>query len=198
LLSPRQRSQQIAYLPQRAPDDVDLSVEEVVLLGRYPFRSFGLFESAEDYRVARHAMAITETHVFADRTLATLSGGELQRVHLAAALAQEPQLLLLDEPTASLDIQHQLAVFRILRERALRERLAVVAVTHDVNLATQFCTEALLLHDGKAVAAGPISEVLTPQRLTPVYGVEFVGVCVSDDPVRRWVVPIDAHAQEAS
>ncbi len=189
--STRRRAQRVAFLPQRTPGDVDFRVRDVVLLGRYPHRSLGLFESAEDYRVAERAMASTQTLEHADRALATLSGGEAQRVHLAAALAQEPRVLLLDEPTASLDLQHQLAICGILREKARRDGLAVVVVTHDVNLAAQFCTHVLLLHEGRAVAQGPSDAVLTPSVLQPIYGVTMVTLQTPNRPDRRWLVPLD-------
>ncbi len=191
-VSSRRRAQRLSFLPQRTAVDVDFCVRDVVLLGRYPHRSLGLFDSAEDYRVAERAMALTETLAYADRPIATLSGGEAQRVHLAAAIAQEPLILLLDEPTASLDLQHQLAIFRILHERAHRDRLAVVVVTHDVNLAAQFCTHVLLLHDGRAVASGTSVAVLTPSVLQSIYGVKLVTLTVPDHPDRRWIVPLDA------
>ncbi len=188
-LSPRRRAQIIAYVPQRSPGDIDLSVREVVLLGRFPHRSLGLFESPEDFRIADRAMETTGTLAFADRPLTTLSGGEAQRVHVAAALAQEPQVLLLDEPTASLDLQHQLAIFRILRDRAALDGLAVVVVTHDINLAARFCAHILLLHDGKSVATGSPEEVLTPGVLESVYGVPLAALTSADDPDRPWLVP---------
>jgi iron complex transport system ATP-binding protein len=148
-----------------------------------------LFESAGDYRIADRAMEITETAVFADRPIRTLSGGEAQRVHIAAALAQQPRLMLLDEPTASLDIQHELAIFRILRERAREDGLGVVAVTHDVNLAVAFCSHVLLLHEGAAAAAGTPADILLPDVLGPVYGVDLTTLSMPGDPDRRWVVP---------
>jgi len=191
-ISARRRAQRLAFLPQRTPADVDFCARDVVLLGRYPHRSLGLFDSAEDYRVAERAMALTETLAYADRPIATLSGGEAQRVHLAAALAQEPRILLLDEPTASLDLQHQQSIFRILNERAGRDGLGVVVVTHDVNLAAQFCTHVLLLNDGRAVAQGASTVVLTPAVLQPIYGVNLVTLTVPDHPDRRWIVPLDA------
>lgn len=191
-VSSRRRAQRVAFLPQRTPADVDFCVRDVVLLGRYPHRSLGLFDSAEDYRVAERTMALTETLAYADRPIATLSGGEAQRVHLAAALAQEPRILLLDEPTASLDLQHQLAIFRILHQRARYDGLGVVVVTHDVNLAAQFCTHVLLLNDGRAVAQGTSAAVLTPSILQPIYGVKLVTLTVADHPDRRWIVPLDA------
>ena len=188
-LRPRDRARKIAFLPQQAHGDLDFRVGDYVLMGRYPHRSFGLFESADDHRFAAEAMSRTRTTEFAERPLATLSGGEAQRVHLAAALAQQPELLLLDEPTASLDLQHQLAVFSILRDQSMCGGPAVVVVTHDVNLAAAYCSRVLVLHDGKAVANGPPVEVLTPAVLEPVYGVQLGTLSFPEDEARRWIVP---------
>ena len=191
LMSHRRRARKLTFVPQHTPTDLDLGVRDIVLMGRFPHRSLGLFESAEDYRIADRAMALTETSSFADRPLATLSGGEAQRVHVAAALAQEPELLLLDEPTASLDLEHQLAIFRVLRDRAQHDGLAVVVVTHDVNLAGQFCSHVLLLDRGRVVASGSPADVLTPEVLEPVYGVELATLAMPGHPERRWILPID-------
>jgi iron complex transport system ATP-binding protein len=188
-LAARERARRIAFLPQQMSGDLDFRVADLVLMGRYPHRSLGLFESAEDHRIARQAMSRTQTLAFADRAVVTLSGGEAQRVHLAAALAQEPALLLLDEPTASLDLQHQLAVFDILREQTAGGGPAVVVVTHDVNLAARFCTHVLLLNDGKTVACGSPAEVLTPAVLEPVYDVALAALALPGGPGRRWLVP---------
>ena len=191
-LSLRARAQRAAFVPQHPPHDLDLRVLDVVLMGRFPHRALGMFESAEDFRVAQRAMEVTETSPFADRHMRTLSGGEAQRVHIAAALAQEPQLLLLDEPTTSLDLHHQLRIFRILRDRALADGLGVVVVTHDVNLAGLFCSDVLLLDDGKVCAAGPPEFVLDAARLEPVYGVKLSRVALPDRPGRQWLVPLEA------
>lgn len=187
-MSHRSRAKRIAFLPQQPPGDLDLSVRDVVLMGRYPHRSMGLFDSEEDHQIAEHAMSVTATADFADRSIDTLSGGEAQRVHLAAALAQEPDLLLLDEPTASLDLQHQLSVLDILRRRSAEDGLAVVIVTHDVNLAFQFCTHALVIDDGHVVASGSPADALTPDVLGSVYGVTMALAEVAGAPDRRWIV----------
>ena len=185
------RARTIAFVPQHLPADLNLSAREIVLLARYPHRGLSLFESAEDRRVAEQAMQTTGVHTLADRSLATLSGGERQRVHIAAALAQQPQLLLLDEPTASLDLQHQMAIFRILRDRAARDGLAVVVVTHDVNLAARYCTQVLLLNDGRAVALGEPEAVVTPAVLEPVYGVALALLTGTDGANVRCIAAID-------
>ncbi len=190
-LADKSRARRIAFVPQKAPSELTLSARDVVLLGRFPYRSWSLFESAEDVGAAEQAMKRTETLELADRSLATLSGGEAQRVHMAAALAQQPKLLLLDEPTASLDLKHQLTVFSLLRDLACNSGLSVVVVTHDVNLAARFCSRVLLLHEGGVVAAGATAEVLTPDILEPVYGVTMTTLRSADHSGHAWIVPID-------
>jgi iron complex transport system ATP-binding protein len=148
----------------------------------------GLFESDRDFQVADEAMVRAGVLEFADRRMATLSGGEAQRVHIAAVLAQDPELLLLDEPTASLDIAHQLAVFDILRDFIRPGGPAVVVVSHDVNLVASYCTKVVLIHNGKVIATGPPGNVLTADRLQQVYGVEFTLV-PGERAHRGWLVP---------
>ncbi len=197
-LTGRERAQLIAFVPQHPPADIDSTVRDVVMLGRFPHRTLSLFESTDDRRIADRAMEITETIGFADRPMTTLSGGEAQRVHIAAALAQEPQVLLLDEPTASLDLQHQQAIFHILRQRTTGDGLAVAVVTHDVNLACQYCSHVLLLHDGRVVADGGPEDVVTPEVLRPVYGVELATLTMPGDTTRRWVVPTGDVPREST
>lgn len=183
------RSRRIAFLPQRVPTDLDLTAREIVLLGRYPHRSMGLFETAADSEAADRVMAITATLPFARSPLRTLSGGEAQRVHLAAALAQDPRLLLLDEPTAAMDLRHQLSMLQLLREQVDHAGVTVVFVAHDLNLASQFATHVLVLHEGKMIAVGAPDRVLLPQTLEPVYGLEFLSVPIGDETGQTWLAP---------
>jgi iron complex transport system ATP-binding protein len=157
-------------------------------MGRFPHRGYGLFETAEDRGVALRAMKITETEAFTERALSTLSGGESQRVHLAAALAQQPRVFLLDEPTSALDLAHQLAVFDALRRLTHEERVATVAVTHDINLAGHHCDHLALMSEGRIAAQGPSEEVLEQKTLESVYGVSFAVYDSSEDR-RRWMLP---------
>jgi iron complex transport system ATP-binding protein len=189
-LSPRRRARLAAFVPQAPPDvPPDQTVREFVLLGRFPHRDFALFESPADHHAADAALRTTETAAFADRPLRTLSGGEAQRVYLAAALAQAPRLLLLDEPTSSLDLQHQITMFSLLRNLADDRDMAVVVVTHDVNLAARYSTHVLLMHDGRVAACGPPAEVITPAVLEPVYGLKLTRLCDAAAPHRAWIVP---------
>jgi len=172
-VSPSARARQVAFLPQRPEAPPAITARQLVLLGRHPYRRYPLFESSEDFHVAEDALRQTRIAALADRTLDTLSGGEAQRVHLAAALAQQPRVLVLDEPTSALDPYHQLQIFSILRTLAREQGLAVLAATHDLNLAGQFCDRLLLLSNGREARRGPPDEVLDPELLASVYGVKF-------------------------
>lgn len=188
-LSIRDRARRVAFMPQSISQDLDYVARDIVLMGRFPHRSLGLFESSRDLEIAGRAMSQTQTLDLADRSLATLSGGEAQRVHLAAALAQEPGLLLLDEPTASLDLQHQISIFSILTETVTRGARGVVVVTHDVNLAANFCSHVVLMNEGRVVACDAPREVLSREVLEPVYGVKLM-VAQGGDSTHRWVFPV--------
>jgi iron complex transport system ATP-binding protein len=172
-MSPAARARLIAFLPQNPEAPAAATVEEIVRLGRHPHRGWSIFESPHDLEVVQAALARTGTSTFAARRLDTLSGGEAQRVHLAAALAQEPKLLVLDEPTANLDLHQQLKIFTLLAELTRNEHLAVLVVTHDLNLSAQFCDRVVVLRAGQMAAVGPPAAALRRDVLTEVYGVRF-------------------------
>lgn len=185
----RRRSRLAGFLPQHLETPDELTAREVVLLGRYPWRRMRFFDSDEDHAVADRALRTTDAVEFADRTLDTLSGGERQRVHLAAALAGEPELLVLDEPTAALDPYHQLRIFSILQRLCREDGMSVLVVTHDLNLAGQFCDTVLLLDGGEVAAVGAAGEVLRTDVLERVYRVGFRSVG-ADSTNQRWIVPV--------
>ena len=197
-VSRRERAQFLAFVPQRATEPPDHTAGRLVLMGRFPRRSMGLFDTADDREVAQQAMELTETSEFMDRPMDTLSGGEAQRVRIAAALASEPNILILDEPTAGLDLYQQLSVFSLLRELAVEKGMAVVAVTHDVNLAGRYGTHALLLHEGKVAGSGRPVEVLTPENLAPIYGVAMVALQSGWGEGHGWIVPLIAEREGGS
>ena len=166
-------ARQIGYLPQHVPALFDYTCEEVVAQGRYPhLGALGLL-GRRDVEIVRRAMAWTHVDAFARRPLAHLSGGERQRVLLASVLAQEGRFLLLDEPTAALDIHQQIDVARRLAHLA-RGGLCVIMVTHDLNLAAQFCDRLAVLHEGRLAADGPPAAVLTESLLKQVYATDLV------------------------
>ena len=168
----RSRAQIAAFVEQSASTEARLTAHEVVMLGRIPFQTvWQVAPTPQDTQVADAALASVDMTSFAARPYHTLSGGEQQRAQIARALAQQPRLLLLDEPTSHLDIHAQLATLTQLRQRAVAGTTVVLAL-HDLNLAAGFCDRLVLLHNGKVVATGTPEEVLTPALLRSVYGVE--------------------------
>jgi len=147
-----------------------MGVEEFVLLGRIPHRrKLQFLERREDLEISRRWMRLTGTSWLKDRLLGELSGGERQLVHLARALTQEPELLLLDEPTAHLDITHQVTILDLIRKLNKEFGLTVVMVLHDLNLASEYCQRLILINDGRIHREGPPEEVLTYRILEEVY-----------------------------
>jgi iron complex transport system ATP-binding protein len=171
-LSRREIARRIAVVPQETHSTFDFTVLDIVLMGRYPhLRAFEL-EGASDLATARDALAATGTLPLEHRLFATLSGGEKQRVVIAGALAQASHALLLDEPTASLDIGYQLAITQLLT-RLNRDRGTTMMVsTHDLNLAASLCSELVLIRDGRIIAQGATDTVLTAPNVRAVYDVE--------------------------
>lgn len=168
-LSPRLRAQNIAIVSQFI-DAGDISVEDYVLMGRIPYHSrFSFFESEDDFRIAREYMEMTDTWRFKDRLMSELSGGEQQLAAIARALTQEPELLLLDEPTSHLDITHQVHILNVLQELNIEMGLSVLMVIHDLNLASEYCDQLILVNEGKIHTQGSPEEVLTFQHIEDVY-----------------------------
>ena len=167
----RDRARQVAFVEQSATTEERLSVEEVVALGRIPFEAaWQSGPSPEDQAIIGRALAETGMASFGSRRFDTLSGGEQQRVHLARALAQQPRLLLLDEPTSHLDIRAQLQLLALLQGKAATGMTIMLAL-HDLNLAARFCDHLVVLAGGRLVAEGRPNDVLTPSLLREVYGV---------------------------
>jgi iron complex transport system ATP-binding protein len=159
----------VAFVPQSLRLEFPFTAEQVVMMGRTPFGN-GLFEAPGDREVVERAMEITDTLAFADRDFRTLSGGERQRVVLASALAQSPEFLLLDEPTTFLDLKHQVAIYRLLRDLC-GQGLGVVTVTHDLNLALTYSDRVLLLDEGSVKGDGPPRTVLTTENIGRTFDV---------------------------
>ncbi len=159
-----------AVVPQSPMLPAGFTALDIVVMGRTPRLSFLQQESAEDYGIARDALARVDGADLAMRPVDELSGGERQRVVLARALAQQAPLLLLDEPVANLDIGHQMSVFQLLRELAAREHLAVLVTIHELVLASLYCDRVALMADGAIIADGRPADVLTAERIARAYG----------------------------
>lgn len=180
----RALARRVAFIPQSLRLEFPFTAEQVVFMGRTP-HCRGLFETAADRAAVERALELTDAAQFAERPFGELSGGERQRVVLASALAQEPEALLLDEPTTFLDLKHQLALYGLLRNLA-RQGKAVVAVTHDLNLAATYSDRLVVMACGQKVADGPPSEVLRAEMVRRVFGAEVEVIQTASG--RPWAV----------
>ena len=171
-LSHRDLARQIAVVPQETHATFDFTVLDIVLMGRYPHLGTFQLEGVADLEIAREALAATGTTEFESRQFATLSGGEKQRVVIASALAQASSLLLLDEPTASLDLGYQFEITALLSRLNRTRGTTMVVSTHDLNLAAALCGEVVLLKRGRVLAQGSTEEALTAANIRALYGIE--------------------------
>src|SRR5690349_21926922 len=168
--SRRELARVVGVVPQREENLFPQRVRETVLLGRYPHLSLFGDVRATDRAAVERALVACDAADLADRWLWTLSGGEYQRVRLARALAQEPRLLVLDEPTASLDLRHEMELFELVRTQVDAHGLGVLMITHHVNLAARFADRVLLLSEGRPAGAGAPGDVLTRDTAERVFG----------------------------
>ena len=167
-------AQQLAVVPQDTAIGFSFAALDVVLMGRNPHMTRFQMESAKDVAIARKVMSLTNTWQLAERPINELSGGEKQRVIIARALAQEPKILLLDEPMTHLDIINQLEIMDLVKGLCEKEGLIVLAVFHDINLAARYCTSAILLKNGKVFSAGNLDDVLTSENIKNVFRVNAI------------------------
>ncbi|GAB1542359.1 ABC transporter ATP-binding protein [Scytonema sp. NUACC21] len=181
-------AQKLAFLPQQQTIPPGLTVRQLVSLGRTPHQPWWQWElDAEDREKVEHALVLAQMQDFRDRAVEQLSGGERQRAFLALALAQDPQVLLLDEPTTYLDIRYQLQLLNLLQKLNREQKLSIITVLHDVNLAARYSSRIALICQGKIWAIGEPKIVLTAENLADVLGVE---IAVLETPVGLQICPL--------
>lgn len=171
-INPKERAEIIAMLPQNTHIETEFSVEEIVQMGRY-HKNYSIFHSItkEDIEITNKAMEEVGVLSLKKRSFAKLSGGEKQRVLLARALAQKPKILLLDEPTASLDLNYQLEILKLVQKLNKQNNLTVISVLHDIQLAAKYSQELILLNRGKIHKTGKPKEVITPDTIKEIYNI---------------------------
>lgn len=169
-LNAREVAKKMSVVPQETAVSFSFTVEEIVMMGRSPHLGRFQAESEKDYDLVHRVMDLTNTRHLAGRLITEISGGERQRVIVAKALAQEPEIILLDEPTSHLDINHQVEILNLLRRLNQEEHVTVVVVFHDLNLASQYCDSLLLMQNGRIYVMGKPDEVLTVDNIKEVYG----------------------------
>jgi ABC-type cobalamin/Fe3+-siderophores transport system ATPase subunit len=168
----RELARRIAVVPQETHSAFDFSVIDMVLMGRYPHLGTFELEGAADQAIARDALAATGTAELEMRPFATLSGGEKQRVVIASALAQASDVLLLDEPTAALDLGYQFEITALLRRLNADRGTTMIVSTHDLNLAAALCERVVLLKQGRVIAHGGTEETLTAENIRQLYAID--------------------------
>jgi len=162
-------SRKAAFVPQETLINFSFKVQEIVLMGRIPHLKRLQFETKKDFLAAEDALSLTDALYLKDKEIDRLSSGERQRVISAKALAQEPVLLFLDEPTSHLDIGHQIQILDLLKKLNQEKKLTIVIVLHDLNLVSEYCDRIVLLNEGRIFCEGTPSEVLTYQNIEAVY-----------------------------
>lgn len=193
--SVRQLAQKVAVVRQEFIPVFDFTVAEMVSMARTPYLGTFGFESKADKKIVNEALDMTETVQFASRPLARLSGGERQRVFIARALAQNTAILLLDEPTSFLDLKHQVGIYDLLKAAQLEKHKTIIVVTHDINLAAQYCDEILLLGADTSYHIGKAKDVLSPEQIEKVFGVRaFVGNVGRE----KFFLPLGKFAKDSS
>ncbi|MFZ5595859.1 MAG: ABC transporter ATP-binding protein [Bacillota bacterium] len=180
LLPERERAKKLGYVPQAVTQPFSCTVYETVLMGRRPYLNWSV--SRQDLAVVEEVLRQLGLSGMAGRMMSDLSGGEMQKVLIARALAQEPEVLLLDEPTSNLDVRHQLEVLELVRDAAHRQGKCVLMVMHDINVAGRFSDQMLMLKGGQVFAAGSPWSVLTRENIKAVYEVDSLAVMTTVGP----------------
>jgi iron complex transport system ATP-binding protein len=167
-------SRNFASVPQDTTINFDFSALDIVLIGRNPHLGRLELETEKDIEIARRSMELTNCWRLAERPITELSGGERQLVIIARALTQETKVLLLDEPTSHLDIKYQIEIMELLKRLTAEEKLIVIAVIHDLNLAARYCDRLVLLHEGKIITLGTQTQVLTAENIKNTFGAAVI------------------------
>lgn len=170
----KELAREIAVVPQNTNVEYDFTVYEIVLMGRNPYIGRFKHETSKDFDIVKEAMERTNTWHLRDRSIENLSGGESQRVIIARALSQEPQVLLLDEPTAALDMHHQIEILDLLKVLNKEKGVTIIMALHDINLAARYSKEILLLNKGIKIIMGSPEEVITKENLQKSYKVDMI------------------------
>ena len=164
----------VSYVPQKTSLELAISVEEFVLLARYPYLPPLTMITTEDREIAMNCLKLVEMCDFSDRMINTLSGGELQKVVVASALAQEPEIILLDEPVSFLDPKYQIEIYRLLHKINREQNITIIEVTHEINSAARFADKILALKDGKIIFFDESEKIMTEENLLEIFDTSFV------------------------
>ncbi len=194
-LTRKETARTIAVVPQETSFSFPFTALEIVLMGRHPHLGAFAFETSHDFELARASLERCGASHLASRPIQELSSGERQRIVFARAMAQEPRLLLLDEPVSFLDIRHQIELYDLVRELVEEHQTSVLTVLHDLNLAAEYCDRTYLLHSGRIDTSGPTEEIFSYENLTRVFETDlYVGL--NDVTGKLLIAPLSRRARE--
>lgn len=171
-INQRDLAKSISLVPQNTYIEYEFSVKELITMGRFPYKKRFERESKDDYAIVNKAMERTNTKYLEDRLITEISGGETQRVTIARALAQETDIILLDEPTSFLDINHQIEILNLLRDLNKEEKKTILLVIHDINLAARYSDRIMILKDGLVMDIGQPEDVITKENILKAYNLK--------------------------
>ncbi|MBU1095382.1 MAG: ABC transporter ATP-binding protein [Bacteroidetes bacterium] len=183
-------AKKIAFVPQSAPSIFSYTIYEIVAMGRTPYFGVFGFESEEDRTIINESLEILELDLMSDKCINEVSGGEAQRAYIARALAQKPEILLLDEPNSHLDLKHQVLIYDLLQKLNVEQRISIVTVSHDLNLSANYCKRAVLMNEGLVYCYGSISDVLTEEHIKNIFDLDSrVNFNYSEDDISIVIKP---------
>jgi len=169
LIKPKELARYISFVPEETITTFSFSVKEIILMGRYPYTRKFAGETIEDIEIAKENMRLLQIEELSERDINELSTGERQRVIIARALCQQSEIVLMDEPTAHLDISHQIEILDIVKRLNIEKKLTIIMVMHDLNLASEYCDRIALLDKGSVYTAGKPEDVITYQNIENIY-----------------------------
>jgi len=182
-------SQTISFLPQQLNSNLMLTVRQLVALGRSPYKEFWEFDlNKNDHEKINHSLNLVDMYDFKDKLINQISGGQLQRAYLALALAQEPEILILDEPTNALDLKYQIKLLEIIKHLKLNSNISVITILHDLNLAARYSDKIIALKNGQSFGYGSINELINEKFIKNIFDMNSL---VSDTPYGKQIYPIN-------
>lgn len=188
-------ARKLALVPQHTKMDASFTAYDIVMMGRTPYQKRFSDASREDEKFVLEAMRLTDCYQYREKEVSLLSGGEAQRVATARAIAQDTDWLILDEPTASLDVKHQVELMRSLIKLKKQKGKSIITILHDINIASEYCDRIVIMKEGKIHSQGPATSVLTCENLADVYGISFE-LLMNPENKTRYFIPSRENTQE--
>jgi len=189
LFKKKRIAQTISFLPQQLNSNLMITVKELVALGRSPYKEFWEFDLNKiDQEKINESLNLVDMYDLKDKLISQISGGQIQRAYLALALAQEPEILILDEPTNALDLKYQLKFLEIVKKLKVKSNISIITILHDLNLASRYSDKIIALKNGKSIGYGSCNEIINEKFIKEIFDID---VLVSDTPYGKQIYPIN-------